>query len=75
MTAHSEEYTKSQIKNMESKVKTTYISTFKNIQKWMDTMQLKLNLDKTKYIQFASTKCIKKLGYLPFNANGDLIRN
>ena len=48
-------------------------STFMNIQKWMDTMQLKLNSDKTKYIQFASTKHIKKLDTSLFNANGDLI--
>ena len=34
-------------------------STFINIQKWMDTMWLKLNSDKTKYIQFVSTKHIK----------------
>ena len=41
-------------------------STFMNIQKWMDTIWLKLNSDKTEYIQFASTKHIEKLDTSPF---------
>ena len=36
-------------------------------------MQLKLNSDKTKYIQFASTKHNEKLDTSPFNAKGDLV--
>ena len=44
-----------------------------NIQKWMDTMQLKLKPGKTEYIQFISTKHIEKLDTSQFNANGDLI--
>ena len=35
-------------------------------------MWLKLNLDKTKYILFVSTKHIEKLDTSPFNTNGDL---
>ena len=37
----------------------------------MDTVQLKLNSDKTEYIQFESTKHIEKLDTSPYNANAD----
>ena len=48
-------------------------STFMNFHKWMDTMQLKLNSDKSKYIHFASTKHIEKQDTSSFNTNWDLI--
>ena len=73
MTTHAEEYTKSQIKNMESKIKAMCNQlkwTFKSgwIQYGWNSTQ-----DKTEYIQFASTKHIEKLDTWPFNANEDLI--
>ena len=49
-------------------------ATFKSIQKCMDIMQLKLNSEKTEYIQFASTKHIEKLDTSPFNAYSHLIK-
>ena len=36
-------------------------------------MRLKLNSDKTEYIQFASRQQIKKIDTSPINANGNLI--
>ena len=36
-------------------------------------MRLKLNLEKTKYIQFRSRQQIKNIGTSPINASGDLI--
>ena len=39
--------------------KKQFTSNFKTFQKWMDTMCLKPNSDKTEYIQFASTKHIE----------------
>ena len=36
-------------------------------------MRLKLNSDKTEYIQFGSRQKIKKINTSPINANGDLI--
>ena len=47
--------------------------TLNNIKEWMDTMRLKLNSDKTEYIQFRSRQQIKKIYTSPINANGDLI--
>ena len=66
MTTHSEKHTKSYHKDKEHGIqsKNNLQSTFMNIQKWMDTMQLKPNLDKTDYIQLASIKHIEKTGYL-----------
>ena len=49
-------------------------ATFQNIQKWMDTMWVTLNSDKTECTQFLSTKHIEKLDTSSFNANGNLIK-
>ena len=48
-------------------------NTLNNIKEWMDSMRLKLNSDKTEYIQFRSRQQIKKIDTSPINANGNLI--
>ena len=48
-------------------------NTLNNIKEWMDSTRLKLNSDKTEYIQFRSRQQIKKITTSPINANGDLI--
>ena len=39
-------------------------NTLNNIKEWMDSMRLKLNCDKTEYIQFGSRQQIKKIDTL-----------
>ena len=48
--------------------------TFNNIKIWMDKMGLKLNTDKTEYIQFGSWKQLEKNGKEPLVAGSDLIQ-
>ena len=48
-------------------------NTLNNTKEWMDSMRLKLNWDKTEYIQFRSRQQVKKIDTSPINANGDLI--
>ena len=52
---------------------TTFIPNSLDIKEWMDSIRLKLNSDKTKYIQFRSRQQINKIDTSPINANGDLI--
>ena len=47
-------------------------NTFNNFKEWMDSMRLKLNSDKTEYIQFRLRQQIK-IDTSPINANGNLI--
>ena len=60
-------------KAQETKKGKTVKNTFNNIKEWMDSMRLKLNSDKTEYIQFGSRQQIKKIDTSPINANGKLI--
>ena len=53
--------------------KKTLENTLNNIKEWMDSTRLKLNSDKTEYIQFGSRQQINKIKTSPINANGDLI--
>ena len=53
--------------------KKTLEDTLNSIKEWMDSMKLKLNLNKTEYIQFRSRQQIKKIDASPINANGNLI--
>ena len=48
-------------------------NTLNYIKEWMDSMRLKLNSNKTEYIQFGSRQQIKKIDTSPINANGNLI--
>ena len=47
-------------------------NTLDNIKGWMDSMRLKLNSDKTEYIQLGSRQNTKKINTFPINANGNL---
>ena len=50
-------------------------NTFNKISNWMDQMRLKLNTNKTEYIQFGSRQELKKIETtIPFNADVDLIQ-
>ena len=50
-------------------------NTFNKISNWMDQMRLKLNIDKTEYIQFGSRQQLNKIDTTtPFNADGDFIQ-
>ena len=53
--------------------KKTLENTLNNIKEWMESMRLKLNSDKTEYIQFRSRQQINKIDTSPINAIGDLI--
>ena len=50
-------------------------TTLTSIKNWMDSMQLKLNTDKTEFITFGSKQQLKKLHKSPLIANGDIIHN
>ena len=48
-------------------------NTLNNISEWMDSMRLKLNSDKTEYIELGSRQQIKEIDTSPINASGNLI--
>ena len=60
-------------KNQKQQTKTDLEEAFKQIKCCMDTMHLKLNVDKTEYILFWSQAQLKKISPEPLNAHGDLI--
>ena len=46
---------------------------FKDIKEWMDSMLLKLNSDKTKYIMFGSRQQLPEINPEPLQAGPDLV--
>ena len=48
-------------------------TTLTSIKDWMDSMCLKLNVDKTEFITFGSNYQLRKLNKSPLDANGDLV--
>ena len=60
-------------KVQEHKIKTELEEAFTQLKHWMDTMDLKLNPDKTEYILFSSQQQLKKISQEPLDAHGDPI--
>ena len=60
-------------KNQEIRTGEELETTVPNIKNWMKTMSLKLNSDKTEYIEFRSRQQLQKSTNTPQNANGNLV--
>ena len=59
-------------KDQEQQTKADLVEAFKQMKCWMDTMDFKLNSDKTEYILFRSQAQLKKIPPEPLNAYSDL---
>ena len=60
-------------RTLEQQAKLRMEHTFSNIKRWMDSMCLKLNSEKTEYIMFGSCQQLTKIYPEPLHAGPDLI--
>ena len=60
-------------KNQEIRTKEELETTITDIKNWMDTMPLKLNSHKTKYVKFRSRQQLNRSTSTPLNANVNLV--
>ena len=72
MTIHSEKAFQLATGHGNNKQSTEWNSLFSDIKEWMDSMHLKLNSEKTKYIMFGSCQELTKINPEPLQAGPDL---
>ena len=60
-------------RTLEQQAKLRMEHTFSNIKRWMDSMHLKLNSEKTEYIMFGSCQQLTKINPEPLHTGPDLI--
>ena len=60
-------------RTLEQQAKLRMEHTFSNIKRWMDSLHLKLNSEKTEYIMFGSCQELTKINLEPLHTGPDLI--